>query len=361
MSANDIVTLNVSQVLAATPNNQLQRGVIVTQGGTTGAAGTIATLTGQATLTAILGVGTAATLLRAQYTTFLANNPLGLSVDVLELATGTTAAGVTALGVYVAANVKKYSGYLLPDGWNVEATLPAFLNLYTSNTSKLTFYFHALATDIATFTGIKSAYILAKSLTMPATESTVSSVFATVLNTAPSATNKVAPFCFRYLNGVTSYGVTDAQATTFKAGNLNYVDTGAEGGISNTLLKWGKTCDGKTLNYWYAVNWFQINAEQAISNAVINGSNNALSPLYYNQIGINTLQNVAQGAANQGISYGMIQMAVINATPYVAYTTANPTDYANQIYNGLSCTMTPQMGFQSITFNLAVTDFVQGA
>jgi hypothetical protein len=37
---------------------------------------------------------------------------------------------------------------------------------------------------------------------------------------------------------------------------------------------------------------------------------------------------------------------------------ANPTHYAQGIYNGLSITMTPQIGFTSITVNLTVENFI---
>ncbi|MXE01577.1 hypothetical protein FQZ98_27505, partial [Escherichia coli] len=87
---------------------------------------------------------------------------------------------------------------------------------------------------------------------------------------------------------------------------INYVDTGAEGGISNTILVKGVTSDGNDMTYWYSVDWVQINVDMQLANTVINGSNNPINPLYYNQDGIDRLQQVAQAVFNTGVSYGLV-------------------------------------------------------
>ena len=94
MSANDIVTLVVSQNLAATPSNLQQIGSIVSNGGTTLAVGATAQITQQSDLTAILGTNAAAQALQGAYTQFSANNPSNVAVNVLEVGT----AGVAATG-----------------------------------------------------------------------------------------------------------------------------------------------------------------------------------------------------------------------------------------------------------------------
>lgn len=49
---------------------------------------------------------------------------------------------------------------------------------------------------------------------------------------------------------------------------------------------------------------------------------------------------------------------MINAVPFANYTSLNPSDYADGKYSGLSAVVTPKRGFESITFNLNVTNFV---
>ncbi|MEV2242811.1 hypothetical protein, partial [Micromonospora sp. NPDC049891] len=118
------------------------------------------------------------------------------------------------------------------------------------------------------------------------------------------------------------------------------------------------------------------------ANEVINGSNTTVNPLYYEQNGIDRLQRRGLKTLRSGISYGLILgqvidtklsqdvfneeyekgtyagSAVINAVPFANYTSLNPSDYADGKYSGLSAVVTPKRGFESITFNLNVTNFV---
>ena len=198
----------------------------------------------------------------------------------------------------------------------------------------------------------------------------------------PTPTHKLPPSCYTFLNAVTAYSpLTQATSNAFVDNNVNFVTTGAEGGISNTIIVPGKNLDGTPSNVAFSIDWVQIHMNQDISNAVINGSNNPESPLYYNQDGINFLQQVASATANRAISTGLALgrvilvgldpdvfatnvslglyrgQFVINAVPFSIYTAQNPSDYANQIYGGLQAAYTPQYGFQTIVFNLNVTQF----
>ena len=158
------------------------------------------------------------------------------------------------------------------------------------------------------------------------------------LNNDPSTTNKVAPFAFRYLFGVTAYPIRGNSATLalLKAAAVNWVGTGAEGGISNTILMWGTTMDGRDATYWYSVDWVQIN----------------------NQDGINRLQVRSQATMNRGISYGLVLAPVtVTAVNFVDYVLENESDYRIGKYAGLAVTYTPARGFTQIVFNVNVSDF----
>lgn len=247
---------------------------------------------------------------------------------------------------------------------------------------------YALATNPGSITVegslIQSFYTSAG---IPATEFTHAADFRQLLNISPSSSNRVAPFAFTELQGVTPFPTmgNSTLLTTLKAAGVNYVGDGSEGGLEMNLLYWGKLMDGRSWNYWYAVDWWQINVKLDLANAVINGSNNNINPLLYNQIGIDRLQQVAAGTMARAIIYGMAVGTVkpsslaalayqaaldkgdftgnvsVNAEPFTAYTTENPSDYINEVYNGISITATPQLGFLSITVNIDVTDFVGGA
>ncbi len=321
--------------------------------------------------------------LLAMATTFFAQGS-SVAVSVLELGNVAIPAGVTALAAYITANPGAFYRYLVPRGWDAESTFVTLVGLYTSATAKV--YFHVTAT-LSTYTSFttsngKGTLTLIEAAGIPATEFTAAAAFWVALSYRPSSTNQVTPFCYSYVFGVTAYEPTVTQQVTFKAANLNYITTGAEGGISNLILVNGTMCDGNPLNYWYSVDWMQINVDLAISAAIINGSNNPLAPLYYNQQGINRLQIVAQGVAQQAVANGLAVGPVtgygltseqftallesgnaplgvlVDAVPFVSYVDLNPSDYPIGLYSGLSISYTPARGFQNIIFNVNVSNFI---
>jgi hypothetical protein len=145
----------------------------------------------------------------------------------------------------------------------------------------------------------------------------------------------------------------------------------------------GVTLDGKDyFNWWYTIDWVQIEIDLNLSNAIINGSNNPLAPLYYNQDGINFLETVLyhtmQSAQTFGMVLGKIEMTGydgpdltaaiqggqfagkcnVNAVPFLNYSLANPGDYKIGEYDGLSTLFIPARGFIHILVNVIATDLI---
>jgi len=319
--------------------------------------------------------------LTAMATTFFAQ-PGQVSVYVLELGPGDAAHGVTALQAYITANPGVIYSYLIPRGWDAESTYPAFLHNYNSTTAKTYFYTTVTLASYSNITNLdKCAPMLIEAPGIPSTEFTMAAMFWTTLNANPSSANKVPPLSYSYLVGVTAYPITNSVATTLKAANVNYVTTGAEGGISNTILVWGNMPDGRPWNYWYSTDWSQINLELDLANEIINGSNTSINPLYYNPDGVNRLQARAVKTMTNAVSYGLalgqvIQtqldpdtfaanvsagvyagQVVVNAVPFSTYVAQNPSAYSQGEYDGLAAVYTPARGFAQIIFNLNVTDF----
>ena len=195
---------------------------------------------------------------------------------------------------------------------------------------------------------------------IPSTEFSVAAAFWRLLNYNPSAANLVTPFAFGYVTGVTPFPTrgNNALLTTLKAAYTNIIGTGAEGGISNTIILWGTTEDGHDATYWYSVDWVQINSDLMLANAIINGSNNPQNPLYYDQNGINRLQAVEQQVMKNAIAFGLaLSPVTVTAVPFAQYVVQNPTDYPAGIYRGLAVSYTPQRGFTQIVFYVNVTSF----
>jgi hypothetical protein len=218
---------------------------------------------------------------------------------------------------------------------------------------------------------------------VPSTEFSLASAFRTTLNYAPSSTNKVTSLNFGFVSGVTPFPTAGNAAllATLNAANVNVIGTGSQGGISDAIIIGGNNLDGKPFKYWYSVDWAQINLPRNLTAALINGANNPLAPLDYNQQGINVLQQTAVNTMGTGIGDGLVlnpikattlsaadfQQAldgttfngftVVNADPFGSYVRENPNDYAAGIYNGLSVEYTPLIGFEAITVNVAVSNF----
>lgn len=217
-----------------------------------------------------------------------------------------------------------------------------------------------------------------------ATEFSIAAQMWVQLNYNPSSTNKVTPFNYSYLYGVTPFPVqgNSALITTLRNANISLIGTGSEGGISLALIDGGNMMDGNPLNYWYSVDYAQINCALALAAAVINGSNNPQNPLYLNQPGVDSLQMVAANVMNTMVTVGLAAgsvvqteftgpqlsaalasgtyagQAVVNAVPFASYYAINPSQYAQGIYGGLTVTYVPLLGFDHINFGIVVSEIV---
>jgi hypothetical protein len=329
-------------------------------------------------------VATNTSVLSAMVNTFY-DQPGQLSVYVLELGPNTAAAGIAALDAYIIANPGFFYSYLIPRGWDADATYAPFVANFNSTTAKVYFYTTVTLSTFASLTsnGLnKCCPVMIESVTpaLPADEYSMAAMFWATLNANPSSSNKVPPLCFTFLVGVTAGTWTGPQLTSFKSSNVNFVATGAEGGISNTMLQWGNMPDGNPWNYWYSADWTQINLDLNISNTIINGSNTTINPLYYDQQGVNRLQASAVQTMQQAISFGLalgqliqtqldpttfannvsaglyVGNVVVNAIPFATWTAANPSTFSEGIYGGMAALYTPARGFEQILFNLNVSN-----
>jgi hypothetical protein len=301
---------------------------------------------------------------------------------VLELGDGTVAQGVTALTAFITGTPAQFYSYLVPRSWDGVSQFLAFLAGYESTTAKTYFF---VTTTTATYTDytalLKCVVPLVESPTKPITEFTHAADWWVSLHYRPSGSNRVTKFAYSFLFGVTAYPVVGNAAllAELQAANCNYVAIASEGGLTNTMLVGGTTADGEDFTYWYSIDWAQLNLDLALSNAIINGSNNPINPLYYNQNGINTLQDVAVATFNQAITNGLALgpvvrttldptdfttalddgnfagEMVVNAIGFSDYTTENPDDYGIGKYDGLSGIYIVQNGFRTILFNIDVT------
>ncbi|ECF2938609.1 hypothetical protein E2G14_06900 [Salmonella enterica subsp. enterica serovar Reading] len=297
-------------------------------------------------------------LVTAVNTFFAQGNSVGTYLLELGVQKSGVSAEIAALKTWMEDPLKRFYAYLVPQAWDGNSDFITLAKLYTANEAKQ--YFFVLTKTppdtsyVSPYAGIKSIVATADD-TYPATNAAASALWNFV-SASPSEINKVPPMAFRYLQAVNAHKGKNSILTTMTKQKINYVDTGAEGGISNTILVKGVTSDGNDMTYWYSVDWVQINVDMQLANTVINGSNNPTNPLYYNQDGVDRLQQVAQGVFNTGVSYGLVNgKPVVNAVPFRQYIKTNPNDYGIGRYAGLSASYTPMRGFVEIIFNINVT------
>lgn len=307
------------------------------------------------------------------------------AVYVLELGPTSVTAAVAALQAFMVATPRFFYSYLVPRLWDANAAFLALIPQY-SGLSAMTYFF--VTTTTATYQQYlvqwKNVFARVEAPGKPIGEFSLAPTFQRTLAYAPSNTNRMTPLAFAFLFGVTPYPTKGNQAllSALKTANINIVGTGAEGGITNTIELWGTMLDGNDFTYWYSVDWIQLNSDQAIANAIINGSNNALNPLYYDQQGIDRLQDVVVQTVKNAITFGLAtgtvaratldgpafgealddgdfaDQDVVNAVPFLTYVTANPQDYPIGRYAGLSVVYIPNRGFKQIVFNITVSDFI---
>ena len=244
-------------------------------------------------------------------------------------------------------------------------TLADLGNQLSGNTSKTFFCVNTSVTNCAAYgvmgadsvwVGYKAIIAVAPSPSAQSGEFTAAAWLYNLVVNNPGPANKLAPFQYRYLFGVTPWPATgySAQIQTLADYGANWVGTGAEGGIAQNCIFKGTTSSLVQISEWYGLDWAGINTDQALANAVINGSNTN-PPLEYDQHGINYLAEVAQQKIDDAITFGCLQSGTVSATPFATYYAQNPGNYPAGIYNGLSCSAVGQAGFLNLIFNFNVS------
>jgi hypothetical protein len=339
-----------------------------------------------------------ATELGQMATTFFAQGN-SISVWVLELGPQSVAEAQAALlETWLGINPRSFYGYLLPRSIGAaEANIEAFRNLFKQyqNPEAMTYFW--MTTTPSTMDILDETYkcviqmveapacLDPLNLQDPEGEFSLAAMFYNGMLFRPSSTNPVAPMAFKYLYGVTAYPTQNngPLLVSFKKANTNYVSTGAEGGIAFCMVYAGVTKDGQDyFNWWWTIDWIQIQVNIDVSNRVINGSNNPLNPLYYDQIGIDSLHSTLAQTMIDASAFGMVVGAImmsgltgpqlqqaidngtyagqcnVNAVPFIPYAQTKPGDYKIGEYDGLSTLFIPKRGFIHVLINVVASEMV---
>ncbi len=312
------------------------------------------------------------------------------AVYVLELGAGDGTSGPPALSTWITANPGVFSNYLLPRSWDASSQSSPTITLmkaFESTTSLTYFWVTTTTSNYAQFVGvnaIKSAvpFVEAPNANATLTSFDCASPFQMWLANNPSAAAPMTTMSWRYSFGTTAWPTQGNTATlaAMDAAKVNYITTGAQGGIATNCFANGCTGDGTPMQWWYAVDRAQIALPLNFSNAIINASNDN-APIDYNQSGVDTLQDVGLNTFNSMAAANLLNGTVtgtdltgtqfsqnfndgdydgenvINAIPFATYAAQNQSAYLAQQYGGFSAVITPMLGIESIVFNLTATQF----
>jgi hypothetical protein len=304
--------------------------------------------------------------LEAMVKTFFAQGT-STPVSVMEVGNVLVAAGVDVLEAYQLAHPDAFYGYLVPRLWADAPDYVTHVNAQTSNTAK-TYYFTTVDsgnyTDFAT---MKSVAMFVEGSNIAATEFVAAMGLYNFISHKLSQTSKMTSANFSFAYGLTEYDGTPTEKANWQTANVSFIDSAAEGGLTNKMLRGGNFGDARPFSYWYAIDWAQINSQLVLANEIINGSNNSANPLYYDQNGIERLQKRLVTLLDLGQTLGLIDfiprngdnpsLPDITAIPYIQYLRDFPSDVAAGAYNGLAVSFRVKGFFVTITLNLIVTDF----
>lgn len=305
------------------------------------------------------------------------------AVYVLELGPSDASTGPTALSTFITANPQFFYVYLVPKSWDGSANFISLANTFKTDTSKTYFFVTTTTGTYTVYAGNKSVFAMVEAPGVSLTEFDAAEAFQAFLSYAPSSTNQLTPFAYKYLYDATPYPVlgNSALLATLTTANVNYVATAAEGGFpTQSMVSNGTLMDGNDASWWYAIDNLAINAQQTAASVVIQGSNNPLAPLWYSQSGINTLQDSEYQLLVNSVAYALSQgtvtrtsldqqtfvnnlndgdyvgQNVVNAVPYLTYITANPSQYAANTYGGITIAFWAPQLFRHIIISVLVSN-----
>ena len=288
---------------------------------------------------------------------FAQGNAVGFYV--LELgAQATSTAAITALGTWMTANgtPQQFYVYLVPANWD-GAALNTLAAGYSSPNGRTYFVVSTTTGTIADYAGNKAVVSVVPYTGQGITEQQATPIFYQMIVNAPSAANPAGPLAYRYVYDVTPWPDNSSALNGILTAYGNYIGTASQGGIAEDMILLGTTMDGEQFMWWYGVDWVAIQITQALTAAVINGSNQN-PPLIYNQNGINTLLAVAQNVCNSAVAFQLVLSATVTAQSFASYTAQNPANYNAGLYGGFACTVVGQNGFLKLTFNIDAVQFV---
>lgn len=351
------VVFNVSSQINIQLDNFMRTFCIVSQGSTNITVNTIQNVT-PTTLSSILKEAQTSTEFSKSIQGYF-NYSGNRSVNVLELGqvsdTNTLQAQATQLDTIIKSGLNRSYMYLIPTSFYVEnSPVVSIMQEYTKETSAQ-YFMISTTSDVTTdnvatqFKGLKSCFLVYDNSDTTQNINLAGSILGIMASNKfdISGNNKASPLNFKILQGfkfnpinrVLLNGLTQYPAN-FIFNEVGYATIGN-----------GRYTDGFAWDYWYQWDLTQLALQQKITQLLINGVNNPVNVIRFDQQGIDIINASVKSTLSEYIQLGCINtyaMALnpanntliglnnINTIDFNTYISQYPEKYQNEIYDGIS-------------------------
>lgn len=245
---------------------------------------------------------------------------------------------------------------VLPDGMGADNTLQEKLfSLYNQLNTPLYFFCNFKNDDLTTYsTSVVYSQVKEQKCAALFCDNTIGQNLAALAagmfasyKFDLSQTNPASPFNYKKLEGVKFKPLNSPLRQQMIQDSVNFVD---QVSTSICLLN-GRYGDTYAIEYRYQWDLTSFQVETDLKALILNGVNNPLYVIKYNQDGIDILKSRVKSTLNGMIEIGavteyaasmnpgdgsLIDVGDINCIGFREYIQSNPDDYENEIYGGIS-------------------------
>lgn len=353
------VVFNVSSQINIQLNNFMRTFCIISQGSTNIEINTIQNVS-PATLSSILKETTTETTSEFSksiqgYFNYSGNR----SVNVLELGqvseTTTLQTQATQLDTIIKSGLNRSYMYLIPQSFYVEnSPIVSIMQEYIKETSAQYFMISTTA-DVTTdavatqFKNLKSCFLVYDNTDASQNINLAGSILGILASSKfdISGNNKASPLNFKILQGFKFNPINRVLLNKLTQYPANFIFNE----VGYATIGNGRYTNGDAWDYWYQWDLTQLALQQKITQLLINGVNNPVNVIRFDQQGIDIINASVKSTLSEYIQLGCINtyaMALnpanntliglnnINTIDFNTYISQYPDKYQNEIYDGIS-------------------------
>lgn len=281
------------------------------------------------------------------------------SVNVLELGqvseTTTLQTQATQLDTIIKSGLHRSYMYLIPTSFYIEnSPIVSIMQEYTKETSAQYFMISTTA-DVTTdavatqFKNLKSCFLVYDNSDTSQNINLAGSILGILASSKfdISGNNKASPLNFKILQGFKFNPINRVLLNKLTQYPANFIFNE----VGYATIGNGRYTNGDAWDYWYQWDLTQLALQQKITQLLINGVNNPVNVIRFDQQGIDIINASVKSTLSEYIQLGCINtyaMALnpanntliglnnINTIDFNTYISQYPDKYQNEIYDGIS-------------------------